>query len=201
METLIYKAVPKTKKAIPAFLVSLAEKLTPLFQRDDIRYALQSLDCKSRRDYAWASAEVVAGVIKRQIEASFDIWLLMGEASFLYVSICFPLAHTPFLQLAALMVLMLPLLRLRDAYLYPAEGSIPEMLLDAVLTVGCVAVFQGAALAVAPRFALPMLNVYFAAAGALMVAAWRMMFHRQDPADPRHRKLKARCLAIWQVNV
>jgi len=60
---------------------------------------------------------------------------------------------------------------------------------------------HGAALAVAPRLALPMLNVYFAAAGALMVATWRMMFHRQDPADPRHRKLKGQCLAIWQVNV
>src|SRR5439155_492084 len=172
MKTLAYGRVPKTKKAIPAYLVVLAEKLTPRFEREGIRHKLERLDCNSGRDYAWAAGEAVAGVIRGQMEASFNIWLLIGEASFFYISICFPLAGAPLLQLAALMALVLPLLRLRDAYAYPAEGSFREMLLDAAWTGACVIAFQEAARFMAPRLALPILNVYFAVAGAVMAAAW-----------------------------
>src|SRR2546426_3513945 len=54
MKTLAYGRVPKTKKAIPAYLVVLAEKLTPRFEREGIRHKLERLDCNSGRDYAWA---------------------------------------------------------------------------------------------------------------------------------------------------
>ncbi len=201
MKTLAYGPVPKTKKAIPAYLVVLAGKLTPRFEREGIRHKLERLDCNSGRDYAWAAGEAVAGVIRDQMEASFNIWLLIGEASFFYISICFPLAGAPLLQLAALMVLVLPLLRLRDAYAYPAEGSFREMLLDAAWTGACVIAFQEAARFMAPRLALPILNVYFAVAGAVMAAAWRMISRRQGPADPRHRELKERRIVVWHANV
>ena len=77
MKTLAYGPVPKTKKAIPAYLVVLAEKLTPRFEREGIRHKLERLDCNSGRDYAWAAGEAVAGVIRGQMEASFNIWLLI----------------------------------------------------------------------------------------------------------------------------
>jgi hypothetical protein len=67
-------------------MIVIAGIFTPRFQRDLLKGDLiENLRCNSRREYAWCIGEQVLGVIRSQMRAAFDPWLLVGEAAFLYI--------------------------------------------------------------------------------------------------------------------
>lgn len=201
METITTKAVSEAGVAVPEWMIVLAERVTPHYQRDDVRSTLESVECRSRRDCMWVSAAAVATVIKAQVRDTFDSRMLMGEVLSLYVAVCFPDVNAPFLPFAILLTFLLALFRVRDAYAYPAEGSTAEMFVDVAFAAGFVIALETFLTFQAPRLALSSLKVIFAVIATVAISHMRMFLRRQDSGDPRLRKLKESSIAVWHMNV
>jgi hypothetical protein len=120
-----------TCEAPPQWMIVIAGIFTPRFQRDLLKGDLiENLRCNSRREYAWCIGEQVLGVIRSQMWAAFDPWLLVGEVAFLYLPLFMAFPRAAFLPMALLLVSVLALQRVCDAYVYPAEGSASEMVMN-----------------------------------------------------------------------
>ena len=189
--------IPTGKIGPRKWIRFLAERLTPRYQRDFIAGDLQALALVPRL-YAWRAAKAIACIIKYQMIASFDVWLVTGEASLFWIAI----AGSPFLPSMLLLMLVLAALRVRDAYIYSAEGSPGAMAPEA----GGIAIFvflaETALGWIAPSLVLPAERmIQGAVIGAVSLPAWRMIFRKGEPLDKRPRELQESLVAAWHMNL
>ena len=201
METTTYEVVSEKGPVIPKWIFYLAKWIIPSFDRDIVLGDVRSLKCKSQREYFWGAATIVGGVIKARMMASFGFPLLFGEAAFLFLPAVLLRDGTSLIPFAALYTLLIILFRLRDAYLYPAQGSVPEMLGDTMFALLMVGTAEGAFMYFTPRLALPFSKLILAAAAVVMVSQWRKVSRREDSPDPNLKKLHERLIAAWHMNI
>jgi hypothetical protein len=109
--------------------------------------------------------------------------------------------NAPILQLELVLITVLLVSRLRDAYSYPAEGSLAEMFTDAGFNAAAVILLQIALLLTAPGLALPALRFFQAITGVFLVAQWRMLYHREDPPDPIRQHFLKRKIATFHIHL
>ncbi len=188
-------------RAIPPWMIFVAEKLTPHYHRDVIIGDLWPLRDEGRRKWTCRMSREIAGIIRSQMRDAFSFWLLFGEAAFVCLPIFILQPQSPVFPSIVMLALLLSMLRLRDAYAYPAQGTISEMVLDAGYALGVVISFEAGFQFVKPELALPASTVLIAGIGAVGVSTWRMVFRQEDPPDPVRRRFKEQRIAIWHLNV
>jgi hypothetical protein len=118
---------------------------------------------------------------------------------FTYLPLFMAFPRAAFLPMALLLVSVLALQRVCDAYVYPAEGSASEMVMNTAISMGFVVVLEKALTLYAPRLALSIGEAILAALATILMSQWRMIFRREDHLDPERRKLQERLIATWHA--
>src|SRR5262249_36582355 len=148
-----------------------------------------------------ASFRTIGGFLGSGIRAGYSPMLLFGEAVFLFLPLLIRDPKAPILQLELILITVLLVSRLRDAYSYPAEGSVTEMFTDTGFNAAAVVLLEVALMVAAPSLALPLFRFLQSLIGVILVAQWRMLNHREDPPDPIRQHFLKRKIATFQIHL
>ena len=201
METSIPQTVSEKEQVIPKWILFLAKLFIPSFDREIVLGDVVSLKRKSTLEYLWGAAEIVGGVLKARMQASFGIWLLMGEVIFLYVPVLVFKAGTPFVPFVILFTILLIYFRIRDAFVYPAEGTGLEMVVDTGLGLALLIGLEAALTHFAPRLALEITRIILCGVLLVIACLWRKISRHEDSPNQTRRELTERLIAAWHMNV
>jgi hypothetical protein len=186
---------------IPERMVHLAGAIMPSFHRNDLEDLLRIQVFPSRLRAARFCAETVVGLIAAAIKAAFSGTLILGEVCFLLFPIVVRDPHVPLLPAAIVVALTLALFRFRDAYSYPAAGSPAEIVKDAGLSLLLLASLELVFASMLPSFTLSFGIAIQAAAGAILAAQSRAIYHREDPPGEIRRHFLKRKIATVHMNL
>ena len=181
----------------PGWMVRIVEALIPSAHRDFIAGDLREHYTGSRQYLSFA-VRTIAGNVGGRIRDAFDIRLIAGEASVLYIAF----AGAPPVPLAILLATTLGALLARDAYIHAAKGTVREAVSDAVAGATFLVFVQTFIAIAAPSMAMGgWVLMRGTLIGMAMVSGWRMAFRQKPPSDPRVRRLEDAYDATWRLNV
>ncbi len=191
METQTRKVKP------PAWLVRLVEALIPSAHRDLIAGDLREQSLGGWQ-YLWFAASTIVGSLRGRMRDCFDVRLIAGEVSLLYVAF----AGAPLLPLAIVLVTTLTALLARDAYIHPARGTAREAVSDAIAGATFLVLAQTFIGIAAPAMVM---EGWVMARGTLigmaMVSGWRMAFRLKPPNDAKRVRLDDQYEDTWRLNL
>jgi hypothetical protein len=159
------------------------------------------MDCRTRGEYVWRSTATVVRAIGEGMRKAFGFSLVFGELCFLLLPLFIRDIDMPLVPVAAFLIVVLTVLRLRDSYAYPSAGSSEDIVKDAAFGIVLLVVFEVACALWAPRLAFTIGRAFRASVGALLAAQWRAIYHREDPPDEIRRNFLKRKIATWHMNV
>ena len=139
--------------------------------------------------FAFSAAKWIAGTIRDQMREAFDFRMVAGEALILYIA----LAGVPPAPLIIVVAVSLGAFLLRDAYIYPAQGSAREAAADVVAGAISILLSQAFIQMSAPPLALAAWDMDRGTVlGMVMVSGWRLVYRMKAPADPDGAARKTR---------
>ena len=181
----------------PGWVVRIVEALIPAEHRDEIAEDLQEL-CPGTLQYVSFAARTIVGSLRGRMFDCFDVRLIAGEVSLLYVA-C---AGAPLVPLAIVMTTTLTGLLARDAYIHPARGTAREAVSDAMAGATFLVIAQTFLGVAAPSMVMEgWVMMRGTLIGMAMVSGWRMAFRMEPAGDPRRRRLADAYDATWRLNV
>ena len=183
------------------WIESLAEWLLP---RSEIIRLNDLLDAgMPPRKFAWAVAGTIARGIQSAAGRGFRLERTVLEAAVIFV----PLWSAPLLPAIAAVIPVLVVLRIREAMIFPGDGSPGEMTADALVGASALLISQLFFWSAAPSLVLG--NVDLArgtAIGILSVSLLRVVFHLNTPKHNPDRELAdttftatLRIMVMWLV--
>ena len=174
----------------PGWVVRIVEALIPAEHRDEIAEDLQEL-CPGTLQYVSFAARTIVGSLRGRMFDCFDVRLIAGEVSLLYVAF----AGAPLVPLAIVMTNALTGLLARDAYIHPARGTAREAVSDAMAGATFLVIAQTFLGVAAPSMVMEgWVMMRGTLIGMAMVSGWRMAFRMAPAGDPGRRRL-AECIA------
>jgi hypothetical protein len=191
------------KSALSAWLIEFLERLIP-----NSDFASISALLRTRRDtisYVTAFAKLIPPKLTGAMRAAFDTRKVLGETCWLCIA--FIGAIEFWRPMAAVILVALIALRIRDGFIHPAEGLPPEAATDGLAMAGAIGLSQVFFLVAFPSLVMPSQPLAQGIAlGMVLVSVWRLFFHLNTPKnDPQklpgsglYRK-SLRIVAMWAV--
>ena len=181
----------------PRWVVRIVEALIPSAHRDEIAEDLREL-CPGTLGYVSFAARTIVGSLRGRMSDCFDVRLIAGEVSLLYVAF----AGAPLVPLVIVMTTTLTGLLARDAYIHPARGTAREAVSDAMAGATFLVIAQTLIGVAAPSMVMEgWVMMRGTLIGMAMVSGWRMAFRMKPSGDPRRRRLADAYDATWRLNV
>ena len=183
------------------WIVSLAKWLLP--ESEVIRLNDLLDEGMPPREFAWETAGTIARGIQSATGRGFRLERTVLEAAVMSV----PLWSAPLLPAIAAVIPVLVVLRIREAMIFPGDGSPGEMTADALVGASALLISQLLLWSAAPSLVLGTADLARGTAiGILSVSLLRVVFHLNTPKHNPDRELAAttltttlRIMVMWLV--
>ena len=146
---------------------------------------------------AWKAAGTISASNLTWTRRAFNFERVLAEASVLSI----PFWGTPLLPAVAVVTSAVGVLRLRDAFIYPGEGTPAEATADALVSASAIMASQLLLWLSAPSLMMePALLVRGTVIGILSVSLLRAYFHLKTPQyDPDRQRAIRQFRSTWRI--